>query len=386
MPTILTVDDSRAMRLMIARELEPLGVELHEAENGQEGLDFLEQQSVDLVLLDVTMPVMDGPDMLRNLRGRGDQTPVILLTAESARTIVAEAMKNGITDYILKPFKNGDLRAKVTKTLGGDIAAAVIEQPPAPPPPPPRSGNGAPARETLKRFTDLLVIDDMDNVVRRLRGLVPEHMTLASCADSQSAISTCRETTFRVILVDQQIPNTQTETLLRQLRILQPSAAFVAMLLRNKAEAEHELLRQGYDGVLFKPFDPMDVDEILGRFVASADVLIREDDLISATSFSGRASRLREYYSRLAKSIRPAVEGAAAACFETIVFDLSSVPPDPARLPRILVAIQESSHELGMAVRVVGNPDIVKLARSFDDTAKMPIFDRLEDARAGGAA
>ena len=117
MPRILTIDDSSTIRSIITKQMSELEFEVDQAEDGQQGLAKLEEISVDLILLDVTMPVMDGPTMLAALRERGDRTPVIMLTSESKRSIVAGAIKLGIEDYILKPFKPDELRGKVMKAL-----------------------------------------------------------------------------------------------------------------------------------------------------------------------------------------------------------------------------------------------------------------------------
>jgi two-component system, cell cycle response regulator len=117
MPVILTVDDSRAVRNIVGKQLKVLGYEILEAPDGNQALEQLQATRVDLVLLDVNMPELDGPTMLRKLRQRGDQTPVIMLTSESERSIVMDAMALGISDYILKPFKPEELREKVLSVL-----------------------------------------------------------------------------------------------------------------------------------------------------------------------------------------------------------------------------------------------------------------------------
>jgi two-component system, cell cycle response regulator len=119
MPVILTVDDSRAVRSIVGKQVKGLGLEVIEAEDGAQGLEQLQAAHVDLVLLDVNMPNMDGPTMLKKMRERGDQTPVIMLTSESERTIVMGAMVLGISDYILKPFKPEQLREKLLSVLQG---------------------------------------------------------------------------------------------------------------------------------------------------------------------------------------------------------------------------------------------------------------------------
>ncbi len=119
MPAILTVDDSRAVRTIVGKQVKKLGYDVLEAEDGVQGLEQLARTAVALVLLDVTMPNMDGPTMLQKMREGGDQTPVIMLTAESTRSVVAGAMALGISDYILKPFKPEELREKVLSVLRG---------------------------------------------------------------------------------------------------------------------------------------------------------------------------------------------------------------------------------------------------------------------------
>src|SRR5205085_506949 len=101
-------------------QMADLGFEVDQAEDGKQGLAKLEEIEVDLILLDVTMPVMDGPAMLAALRDSGNRTPVIMLTSESKRSIVAGAVKLGIEDYILKPFKPDELRGTVMKALRMD--------------------------------------------------------------------------------------------------------------------------------------------------------------------------------------------------------------------------------------------------------------------------
>ncbi|HVV88403.1 MAG TPA: response regulator, partial [Kofleriaceae bacterium] len=124
MPTILTVDDFSSMRGLVGRVVRDLGCEVAEAENGFQALVLLEEQRFDLILLDVSMPEMDGPAMLRVLRERGDHTPVILVTSECQRGTIVGAMKLGIADYILKPFQPQVLRTKVARVLRLDAPPA----------------------------------------------------------------------------------------------------------------------------------------------------------------------------------------------------------------------------------------------------------------------
>ena len=124
MPTVLAVDDSRSIRALVKRALAADSIEVAQAEHGQAALDLLAAQPVQLILLDVTMPGMDGISCLRALRGRGDRTPVVMLTSESNAEVVATAHALGVADYLIKPFDGADLRAKVLALLASHVQAA----------------------------------------------------------------------------------------------------------------------------------------------------------------------------------------------------------------------------------------------------------------------
>jgi two-component system cell cycle response regulator len=117
MHKILTIDDSKTIRMILQRTFKPYDCVLIEAGNGEDGLKAAAEQKPDLIVLDITMPNMDGIQMLTLLRSRGDNTPVIMLTAEAGSDSVQKANHLGIADYIAKPFQNEALVAKVEKIL-----------------------------------------------------------------------------------------------------------------------------------------------------------------------------------------------------------------------------------------------------------------------------
>lgn len=114
-PKILTVDDSKVARIMVTRLLAGFDCQIIEAANGEEGLAAVVRDNPNLILLDGTMPVMDGMTMLTQLRANAalKATPVIMLTAESAQENVAKADSLGISGYIAKPFNERALLEKI---------------------------------------------------------------------------------------------------------------------------------------------------------------------------------------------------------------------------------------------------------------------------------
>ena len=99
---ILSIDKSKTVRMIVARTLKNHDCTICEASNGEEGLAVAAREKPDVILLDITMPVMDGITMLTKLREDADLkgTPVIMLTAESSRENVAHIARLGVRDYL----------------------------------------------------------------------------------------------------------------------------------------------------------------------------------------------------------------------------------------------------------------------------------------------
>jgi len=119
LPKILSVDDSRTIRLMLKRVFRPFHCELFEAADGMEGLEAVITHQPDLIMLDYNMPVMDGVTMLRKMREHDNikRTPVIMLTAEDSNEIISTVARLGVRDYIIKPFEDENLLTKVSRII-----------------------------------------------------------------------------------------------------------------------------------------------------------------------------------------------------------------------------------------------------------------------------
>jgi DNA-binding response OmpR family regulator len=379
MPAILTVDDSRAIRTIVAKQVKDLGFDVLEAEDGVQGLERLAADQVDLVLLDVTMPNMDGPTMLERLRAAGNPVPVIMLTSEAKRSTVAGAMRLGIADYILKPFKPEELRAKVLAVLQGEPGGVdVVAQASAP-----AEAQAPAASSPAGRFVDVLVVDDMENVAKKLRAMLPPHVSMASFTSAHAALAACREKVFRVILVDTEIPDVNSAVLAQQLRVLQPNAVVVALALRTVNDVSKEVREQGFDDVLCKPFRPESLDDFLLQYFDNQEFLVVDDDVLRVASFSGRSDRVERFYGRLSALYAAALENVAAACHDEIVLDVGTPPLEGDRLPKFVNDVAARSREFGMTLAVVGSPDVEKLLAGYTETKDLRVYRTVHEARAG---
>ena len=114
---ILLVDDDRNFRRATGAALKDAGHDVVEAANGSEALALLDKSRPDLVLCDLNMPVLDGMGLLRALGERGEQLPVIVITAYGSIESAVEAMRAGAFDYVTKPVNREALRVAIERAL-----------------------------------------------------------------------------------------------------------------------------------------------------------------------------------------------------------------------------------------------------------------------------
>jgi DNA-binding response OmpR family regulator len=102
---ILIIDDEAPLRQTLVRILQQAGFQVTSAEDGEQGLSFIQTTNFDLVFMDLRMPGMAGLEVLKIIHASHPNLPVVLFTAQPDLTSAVEALRNGATDYLLKPLK-----------------------------------------------------------------------------------------------------------------------------------------------------------------------------------------------------------------------------------------------------------------------------------------
>jgi len=120
---ILVVDDDPALRTALDRALKLEGYRVSFAHDGRQALQMMTGTSQDAVILDLGLPLMDGLEVCRRVRERGDRTPVLMLTARDAVTDRVEGLDAGADDYLVKPFALDELLARLRALLRRTTAA-----------------------------------------------------------------------------------------------------------------------------------------------------------------------------------------------------------------------------------------------------------------------
>ena len=120
---VLVVDDELSMRQFLQILLERQGYNVHTASSGEDALTLMQDQDVDLVLTDLSMPGIDGMELVRRVRSGAAvdhpaDVPLVMITAHGSAANAVEAMKLGADDYVVKPFNNDELLMVIRKALG----------------------------------------------------------------------------------------------------------------------------------------------------------------------------------------------------------------------------------------------------------------------------
>ena len=117
MAKVLLVDDAEFLRVRLTKMLSTDGYEVFQAENGLKAVSSYKELKPDIVLMDVTMPEMDGLTALKEIVGFDPKARVIMLTALGQESVVLEAVKSGARDFVVKPFEQDRVMKAITKLL-----------------------------------------------------------------------------------------------------------------------------------------------------------------------------------------------------------------------------------------------------------------------------
>ena len=252
---ILTIDDSRTIRLIVAKAFKPFDCMVLEAENGIVGLAVASREKPDIILLDYTMPVMDGFEVLARLRADPDlkATPVIMLTAEAGRETVIKIAQLGVRDYLIKPFKGEVLVERVGRVLDLKTQNAVAKK--------------------NKRFDDpisILVVDDKPAIPAQVRaGLADTPWKVTSVEQANQALEYCMANEVDVVLAGLSLPNDAAFTLYQNLRSHANTASIpvFGMCVRTAAAEQERAQKTGFAGVINKPIDAVELKAKVSRIL-----------------------------------------------------------------------------------------------------------------------
>lgn len=117
MAKILVVDDAAFMRMRVVKLLAENGYEVIEAANGQDGVDKYKAEKPDLVLMDITMPIMDGISAVEEIKKIDSNANIVMVSALGQQTMILKSVKAGAKDFIVKPYQPEKVLAAVSRVI-----------------------------------------------------------------------------------------------------------------------------------------------------------------------------------------------------------------------------------------------------------------------------
>jgi len=367
-PKILTVDDSKTIRMIVARAFKTFACEILEASDGVEGLAIVHREKPDIILLDYTMPVMDGFEMLNKLKADPDfrSIPVVMLTAEAGRENVLRIARLGVRDYLVKPFKEDLVVERVGRII--DL----------------KSKNELVAK--AKRYDDplhVLLVDDKPAILEQLRlGLADTTWTLSGLTQAGQAVDFCTNQMPDVILVSLSLPGGAGFMLFQMLRaaVKTKSVPVFALSVKTAAEEQQRAQQMGFSGTITKPIDFEDLKVKITRALnldTSYRYFVPQDGLLVLrlpASFSPLVAN------DITLNLRPKITEGVDAGLDKLLMDMGRMTSADVTLVKLGLNVTSLCQELGVRLGMIGSKAVCTECKNYQETKDWQFANSYEEA------
>lgn len=371
MKTVLTVDDSKVVRSMVTRHLQPYGCTIVEATNGQEGVEMARTHVPDLVLLDVTMPVMDGKQALAEIRKdpitKG--IPVVMLTAESGKDLVMEIVKLGVNGYIVKPFQQETFDKEVSKFLGAPGGQAAASN----------------AAGPLDSRT-VLIVDDSEKVLAMAKAALEQGLTVLTALSGKDAIAQYTTGRPAVVVIDLVMPDMDGFATVAELQKLGQSK-WIALTLRGDASLHDRAKKAGYHAIVDKPFQAAELLEHVTQAAATGgspdemlQAYISEEGGCPVFNLPNPTSKL---LARLLPALSKKLRGLAEDGNDKLILDVAQIDGLTSEHVAMLVRLMSEAGTLGIRTAIcVSDAQVIAKLGQIAETSAAPCAATRDAARA----
>jgi len=366
---ILTVDDSKTVRIIVRKAFRAFDCEIIEAANGVEGLAAAAASRPDLIILDITMPVMDGVEMLMKLKADPalKPIPVMMLTAEGGREHVLRIAKLGIRDYIVKPFKEDTLVEKVGRIIPLKQTSEIQAKP-----------------RSIVDPADILVVDDKPAIVSQIRdGLKHTKWTIHSAVSQAEALEYCAKQTPDLMIVSLSLPDDSAFALYRSVRNNPKSKGtpFFGLTVKTETAMQHAAQQVGITAVITKPIDLIELESKMAKALNLDTSLryfeIQGDSIIMRLPEACLPAVLTDVGHYMKAKLPEAVDGG----INQAIIDVHLLTGVDMGIIRLLMQTTQTCRELGMNYAMVGNPRLTEACREFEDTKEWTFCETTDAAR-----
>ena len=285
LPRILVIEDEDRIRRMLEKGLRRAGFEPIGVADGASGISRAMDVPVDLILLDLGLPDIDGLEVMERIRRRGVPTPVVVLSAREAVDDKVTALASGAADYVTKPFSFEELVARIRLRLGEALAPAASDGPPATV----TGAVAAPATSDGRFATDtgaaaapataevpprhdrrrILVIEDEHRIGLFLaKGLTAQGFEAVVSEDGEVGAFLATTEPFDVVLLDLGLPGADGFEVLGRLRSDVPSLPVILLTGRDDPAVRRRAYDRGAAAFVTKPLVSNDLRQAIEQVLA----------------------------------------------------------------------------------------------------------------------
>jgi two-component system cell cycle response regulator len=365
---ILTVDDSKTIRMIVTRAFKPYDCEVTEAANGVEGLAEAVRKKPDLIILDLTMPIMDGAEMLSKVKSNAElkNIPVIMLTAEAGRDNVVKIAKMGVRDYLVKPFKEELLVERVGR---------VIDLKP--------KGEAADRAKRFDAPLNILLVDDKPAILEQIQaGLKGTGWTAHGRAQSGAAVDFCSQNSPDVILISLSLPDNGAFTLFQVFRASAKTknAPIFALSVKTATEEQARAQQSGFTGIITKPID---FEDLRGKITRALhlDTSYKYFEQKNGCLFLRVPGQFTPgIANEISAHLRAKVAEAVDAGLGSMIIDFSQLRAADLNAIQLGLAVIELCEELSLKQRIVCGDLFAAECKNYEETRGWSIVATMEEA------
>jgi two-component system cell cycle response regulator len=367
-PKILTVDDSKTIRMIVARAFKTFACEIFEAADGVEGLTAAQRERPDIIILDLTMPIMDGVEMLTKLKADPELRviPVVMLTAEAGRENVLRIAKLGVRDYLIKPFKEELIVERVGRIIDLKAKSELTAR--------------------AKRFDDplqVLVVDDKPAIIEQIQAALSETpWKVQGASQPGQAVDSCSQVLPDIILVSLSLPEGAGFNLAQMFRanMRTKSIPIVALSVKTASDEQARAQQLGFNGVITKPIDFDDVRLKITRALSLDTSLkyFQSRDGLLVVMLPANFSQAVAY--DITTHLRHKASEAVDAGVSRVVIDMSQLKAADMTLIKLGISVIQLCVELDIRYNLIGSEVVRAECKNYEETKDWQFIGSVEEA------
>lgn len=238
--SVLIVDDDPMLLSLLSDTLSSVGYEIRSAPNGEEALERINNGDgdVDIIIADISMPGIDGLELLRRVKSRRPDIPVILMTGVSMQGIRTKALEEGADGFLDKPFRLAAVEKLMSRLLNGDPAHS----------------------------DRIMIIDDNAEHLESLKDILTEGGYEVLCAENgEEALLMIKRGSVDTVITDFRMPEMNGIELARRIKKMSPSTQVIVYSGYAPNDQEASEIRSAADAFLTKPVSLDQMNEILAH-------------------------------------------------------------------------------------------------------------------------